>query len=245
MELLLSNNLGETKGTATNRFIPSSRKMKKPSQRTRRRAGRPKGEGTKAGCGLSSERMDGCDYQLVERRSVSISYLSPAGDSTYVMAPKRKAKGSAPPPAISPRKTRSATAGKRADPPAEKPSKKVKVSLNGNAMKSDGAKVMADDAKAKIKASDAEGAPDASPPANTDGSAKTVIIEACKQCNSFKTRATRVKEGLENAVPGIVVTINPDKLTSSVSLQNMPRPFTPMKKLDIDEVIQDIVKKMT
>ncbi|RZR84524.1 hypothetical protein BHM03_00011380 [Ensete ventricosum] len=135
------------------------------------------------------------------------------------MAPKRKAKGSAPPPAISPRKTRSATAGKRADPPAEKPSKKVKVSLNGNAMKSDGAKVMADDAKAKKKASDAEGAPDASPPANTDGSAKTVIIEACKQCNSFKTRATRVKEGLENAVPGIVVTINPDKVCFFLQLE--------------------------
>lgn len=94
------------------------------------------------------------------------------------MAPKRKAKGSAPPPTISPRKTRSATAGKRADPPAEKPSKKAKVSLNGNAMKSDGAKVKADDAKAKKKASDADGAPDASPPSNTDVSAKTVIIEA-------------------------------------------------------------------
>ncbi|CAL9194209.1 uncharacterized protein LOC103990161 [Musa acuminata AAA Group] len=172
------------------------------------------------------------------------------------MAPKRKAKGSAPPPTISPRKTRSATAGKRADPPAEKPSKKAKVSLNGNAMKSDGAKVKADDAKAKKKASDADGAPDASPPSNTDVSAKTVIIEACKQCNSFKTRAIRVKEGLESAVPGTVVTINPEKPRRGcfeireesgqifVSLLNMPRPFTPMKKLDMDEVIQDIVKKI-
>eukprot|EP00268_Persea_americana_P021710 TRINITY_DN2161_c0_g1_i1.p1 TRINITY_DN2161_c0_g1~~TRINITY_DN2161_c0_g1_i1.p1 ORF type:complete len:175 (-),score=46.11 TRINITY_DN2161_c0_g1_i1:399-923(-) len=85
---------------------------------------------------------------------------------------------------------------------------------------------------------------------------KTIIIEACKQCNSFKTRASQVKEGLEKGVPGVTVTINPEKprkgcfevRTGSgntfISLLNMPRPFKKMKDLDMDEVIDDIVKKL-
>ncbi|RWR82616.1 selenoprotein H [Cinnamomum micranthum f. kanehirae] len=85
---------------------------------------------------------------------------------------------------------------------------------------------------------------------------KIIIIEACKQCNSFKTRASQVKEGLEKGVPGVTVTINPEKprkgcfevRTGSgntfISLLNMPRPFKKMKDLDMDEVIEDIVKKL-
>ena len=30
-----------------------------------------------------------------------------------------------------------------------------------------------------------------------------------------------------------------------IDVQNMPRPFTPMKKLDMDEVIKDIAKKIS
>lgn len=33
-----------------------------------------------------------------------------------------------------------------------------------------------------------------------------------KQCNSFKTRAIQVKEGLEKRVAGINVLVNPDKV---------------------------------
>lgn len=33
-----------------------------------------------------------------------------------------------------------------------------------------------------------------------------------KQCNAFKTRAIQVKEGLEGAVPGVTVTLNPEKV---------------------------------
>lgn len=33
-----------------------------------------------------------------------------------------------------------------------------------------------------------------------------------KQCNAFKTRAIQVKEGLEGAVPGVNVTLNPEKV---------------------------------
>ncbi|WZZ47245.1 hypothetical protein YC2023_043504 [Brassica napus] len=32
-----------------------------------------------------------------------------------------------------------------------------------------------------------------------------------KQCNAFKTRAIQVKEGLEGAVPGVTVALNPEK----------------------------------
>ncbi|URE07033.1 hypothetical protein MUK42_23934 [Musa troglodytarum] len=135
------------------------------------------------------------------------------------MPPKRKAKISAPPPAISPRKTRSATAVKRADTPAlaparaRAPSKKAKLSTAGNAEETHGAKKKADSVKAK---DDVSGATEAlaAPPhaaAASVGAAKTIIIEACKQCTSFKTRAIKVKEGLESAVPGIVVAVNPDK----------------------------------
>ncbi|URE07034.1 hypothetical protein MUK42_23934 [Musa troglodytarum] len=193
------------------------------------------------------------------------------------MPPKRKAKISAPPPAISPRKTRSATAVKRADTPAlaparaRAPSKKAKLSTAGNAEETHGAKKKADSVKAK---DDVSGATEAlaAPPhaaAASVGAAKTIIIEACKQCTSFKTRAIKVKEGLESAVPGIVVAVNPDKPRrgcfeireengcthnhaadyvcpiSFNELLNMPRPFTPMKKLDMDAVVEDIIKKIT
>ncbi|CAL9163785.1 unnamed protein product [Musa hybrid cultivar] len=184
---------------------------------------------------------------------------------TKVMPPKRKPKISAPLPAISPRKTRSATAVKRAETPAvaparvRAPSKKAKLSTAGNAEDTDGAKEKADLVKAKDDvSSDAEAL--AAPPhaaAASVGAAKTIIIEACKQCTSFKTRAVKVKEGLESAVPGIVVAVNPDKPRRGcfeireengqvfVSLLNMPRPFTPMKKLDMDAVVEDIIKKIT
>ncbi|RWV89301.1 hypothetical protein BHE74_00022944 [Ensete ventricosum] len=153
------------------------------------------------------------------------------------MPPKRKAKISAPPPAITPRKTRSATAVKRADTPvvapARAPSKKARLSTAGNAEETDGAKKKADSVKAKDDASSAAEAL-AAPPhaaAASVGSAMTIIIEAwcftcidssslhfSKQCTSFKTRAIKVKDGLESAVPGIVVAVNPDKVSFFWSL---------------------------
>ncbi|KQJ87185.1 selenoprotein H [Brachypodium distachyon] len=86
---------------------------------------------------------------------------------------------------------------------------------------------------------------------------KRVVVEACTQCQHFKKRALKVKEDLESAVPGLSVIINPEKPRRGcleireeggevfISLLNMPRPFTAMKKLDMDEVIQDIVKKIS
>ncbi|KVH95091.1 selenoprotein H [Cynara cardunculus var. scolymus] len=88
-----------------------------------------------------------------------------------------------------------------------------------------------------------------------DGS-KTIVIEHCKQCNQFKIRAVKVKLGLENAVSGITVLINPEKPRRGcfevreeggkkfISLLDMKRPFAPMKALDMDGVISDIVEQI-
>ncbi|KAK6137624.1 hypothetical protein DH2020_028650 [Rehmannia glutinosa] len=93
-------------------------------------------------------------------------------------------------------------------------------------------------------------------PETLDGS-KTIIIEHCKQCNQFKTRAIKVKNGLEKGVLGVNVLVNPEKPRRGcfeireegggifVSLLDMKRPFTPMKDLDMDKVISDIVEKLS
>lgn len=85
---------------------------------------------------------------------------------------------------------------------------------------------------------------------------RAIIIEACKQCNSFKTRALKVKEGLEKRIPGIIVKINPEKPRRGcfevrkgsgetfLSLLGMPRPFKKMKELDMDKVTEDIIDKL-
>ncbi|KAL0915752.1 hypothetical protein M5K25_013205 [Dendrobium thyrsiflorum] len=64
---------------------------------------------------------------------------------------------------------------------------------------------------------------------------RTVIIEACTQCRSFKERADKVKQGLENAIPDISVEINPQK--------SMNRPFKLMKQLNMDELVKDLIKR--
>ncbi|KAJ4833577.1 hypothetical protein Tsubulata_026893 [Turnera subulata] len=77
-----------------------------------------------------------------------------------------------------------------------------------------------------------------------------------KQCQQFKKRATMVKDGLEKAVPGINVLLNPDKPRRGcleireeggekfISLLDMKRPFQPMKDLDMDQIISDIIDKL-
>ncbi|KAI3787182.1 hypothetical protein L1987_41453 [Smallanthus sonchifolius] len=85
---------------------------------------------------------------------------------------------------------------------------------------------------------------------------KTIVIEHCKQCNQFKVRAVKVKLGLENAISGITVLVNPEKPRRGcfevreeggkkfVSLLDMKRPFAPMKALDMDAVISDIIDQI-
>ncbi|TKY58220.1 selenoprotein H [Spatholobus suberectus] len=90
-----------------------------------------------------------------------------------------------------------------------------------------------------------------------DSSIKTVVVEHCKQCNSFKTRAHLVKEGLEKAGCGIRVILNPEKPRRGcfeirqeggkkfITLLDMKRPFKPMKDLDMDNVISDIIDEIS
>ncbi|KAL8108780.1 hypothetical protein AgCh_025023 [Apium graveolens] len=85
---------------------------------------------------------------------------------------------------------------------------------------------------------------------------KTVIIERCTQCNQFKMRATKVKDALENGISGINVLVNPEKPRRGcfevreeggeifISLLDMKRPFQPMRALDMDQVISDILDKL-
>ncbi|XP_020597849.1 uncharacterized protein LOC110037526 [Phalaenopsis equestris] len=84
---------------------------------------------------------------------------------------------------------------------------------------------------------------------------RSIIIEACTQCKSFKERADKVKRGLESAIPGIAVEINPqkprrgyfeireEKTEVILSLPSMNRPFTLMKQLNMDKVIEDLIKR--
>ncbi|KAK4776374.1 hypothetical protein SAY86_005062 [Trapa natans] len=88
------------------------------------------------------------------------------------------------------------------------------------------------------------------------GKERIVVIEHCKQCNSFKTRALQVKDGLESGISGITVLINPDKPRRGcfevrqeggekfVSLLGMKRPFSPMKALNMEKVVLQIIDKL-
>ncbi|KAE9586481.1 hypothetical protein Lal_00044667 [Lupinus albus] len=87
----------------------------------------------------------------------------------------------------------------------------------------------------------------------------TIIVEHCKQCKSFKTRAIQVKEGLEKSVSGVTVILNPKNPRRGcfeireeeeggkkfISLLNMKRPFTAMKNLDMEKVISNIVDEIS
>ncbi|KAG5225070.1 selenoprotein [Salix suchowensis] len=89
-----------------------------------------------------------------------------------------------------------------------------------------------------------------------DAVSKTIVIEHCKQCNAFKTRAIQVQDGLLSAFPGISVLLNPEKPRRGcfeireeggetfISLQSMKRPFPPLKALDMDKVISDIIDRV-
>ncbi|KAM0059736.1 putative Thioredoxin-like superfamily [Helianthus debilis subsp. tardiflorus] len=94
------------------------------------------------------------------------------------------------------------------------------------------------------------------PAANGGDGSKTIVIEHCTQCKQFKIRAVKVKDDLESAVSGINVLVNPEKPRRGcfevreeggkkfVSLLDMKRPFGPMKALDMDAVISDIIDQI-
>lgn len=59
-----------------------------------------------------------------------------------------------------------------------------------------------------------------------------LLLYSSKQCNSFKTRAIQVKEGLEEGVTGITVLVNPDKVCL-VNVINFVDDFSSCIELDI------------
>uniref|UniRef100_A0A7N0V5M5 Selenoprotein H n=1 Tax=Kalanchoe fedtschenkoi TaxID=63787 RepID=A0A7N0V5M5_KALFE len=123
--------------------------------------------------------------------------------------------------------------------------KKAKVEVKKEEVKADEGKkeVKADEGKKEVKA-------------RGGGGSKTIVIEHCKQCNSFKTRAFQVKEGLESAIKGIQVLVNPEKPRRGcfeireqggeafITLLDMKRPFPPLKALNMEKVISDIIEKV-
>ncbi|XP_022730701.1 selenoprotein H-like isoform X2 [Durio zibethinus] len=102
----------------------------------------------------------------------------------------------------------------------------------------------------------AEAVPEDLTVANDGSHNKAVVVEHCNQCNSFKTRAFQVRDGLKKGVPGIKVLLNPKKPRRGcfeireedgekfISLLDMKRPFKPMKDLDMEKVISDIIDKI-
>ncbi|XVF89501.1 hypothetical protein PTKIN_Ptkin19aG0134700 [Pterospermum kingtungense] len=85
-------------------------------------------------------------------------------------------------------------------PKKEKPKAKGKAKASTKEKKEEDAVAVAVEEGAKAKAATEEGP-----------QGKTVIVEHCKQCNSFKTRAFQVRDGLQKGVVGITVLLNPEK----------------------------------
>lgn len=80
----------------------------------------------------------------------------------------------------------------------------------------------------------------------------TVTVEACKQWSAFKTRANKIAAGLGVKA---LVKINPEKPGKGnfvvrvvgvekpfVALLGMARPFKDLKALNVDKVVEDILK---
>ncbi|KAJ8451336.1 hypothetical protein Cgig2_014108 [Carnegiea gigantea] len=95
------------------------------------------------------------------------------------------------------------------------------------------------------------------PGSGSGSGSRTIIIERSTICSRFKTRAERVKEGLEKAIPGINVIINPEKPRKGIfeireegkeekfiSLEDTKRPFNRLQEVDIEQLITEIVAKL-
>eukprot|EP00262_Sarcandra_glabra_P014210 TRINITY_DN409_c0_g8_i1.p1 TRINITY_DN409_c0_g8~~TRINITY_DN409_c0_g8_i1.p1 ORF type:complete len:211 (-),score=40.58 TRINITY_DN409_c0_g8_i1:5-553(-) len=180
------------------------------------------------------------------------------------MAPKKRkaaevttSNEAAPPP--SRRTTRSSSRAAAVGAPsvsAQPPTKEAKPTTKEKGKSKEPKKTEKEPKKAEKEPKKAEKEPKKAEAQNDAGAMKTIVVEACKQCQSFKTRATKVKNGLENGVPGINVLINPESPRTGcfeireeggeifISLLDMSRPFKKMKDLDMDKVISDIIEKI-
>eukprot|EP00315_Gephyrocapsa_oceanica_P041416 CAMPEP_0185474512 /NCGR_PEP_ID=MMETSP1366-20130426/2060_1 /TAXON_ID=38817 /ORGANISM="Gephyrocapsa oceanica, Strain RCC1303" /LENGTH=117 /DNA_ID=CAMNT_0028081403 /DNA_START=83 /DNA_END=436 /DNA_ORIENTATION=+ len=91
--------------------------------------------------------------------------------------------------------------------------------------------------------------------ASASAGGSDVTIEALQELRRIQDAAAKVDALVKAAVPGACVTINAEKPrkgcfevkangTTVVSLTDMPRPFTKLKALDMDEVAADVVKAL-
>ncbi|KAG6418858.1 hypothetical protein SASPL_121064 [Salvia splendens] len=167
------------------------------------------------------------------------------------MAPKRKQTTPEEAAPVVRRSARLSSAAVAADPePPKKKQTKPKAETKTKAETKAKAKAKAE---TKTKASSEEEGGEAVEKAE---GAKTIVIEHCKQCTQFKRRAMKVKEELEKEVAGVNVVVNGEKPRRGcfeireeggevfVSLLGMKRPFPPLKTLDMDKLISDILHKI-
>ncbi|KAL7111657.1 hypothetical protein ACP275_05G103300 [Erythranthe tilingii] len=84
----------------------------------------------------------------------------------------------------------------------------------------------------------------------SDGYRTLVVIEYCEESKSYKKKAKRVKKGLEKAIPGVNVVVNPEpprKGFFEIRDENDEPLFTLMhmngvlNALDVDNLVSDIV----
>ncbi|XP_051129680.1 uncharacterized protein LOC127250439 [Andrographis paniculata] len=136
------------------------------------------------------------------------------------------------------------------------PKKRKKTSASNSEASTSGT------ATASTSSAAVESAPAAAAPA---GDARSIIIEHGQEIRTFKAKATRIENGLKIAIPGIAVQRNPvgpvqksfrireavagdgdagDDGQTFLSLMAMEPPFQPLKDLNVEEVVADIVEKL-
>ncbi|KAL6208106.1 hypothetical protein ACLB2K_019058 [Fragaria x ananassa] len=170
------------------------------------------------------------------------------------MAPKKRKAGEEAEPAKSPvESTRMMTRGSEAA--ARRQTRSSTQGGDAKSVKPVPKKLAAARKKSKKKKEEAKSDEEVDLVEDEEVNTKTIVIERCMQCNSFKTRADQVRASLES-LPGITVKINPVKPRRGcfeireeggekfISLLDMKRPFKPMKDLNMQEVIDNIIQKI-
>jgi selT/selW/selH-like putative selenoprotein len=150
-------------------------------------------------------------------------------------------------------KEKATSKGKAAAAPKEKAAPKKKAAKRGK-------KVSEEEEEEDVQGDeedDSEEVPEVPVAKVSNGVSTRIVIEHCKQCNSFKTRALKIQDALKLAIPDLDIAINPEKPRRGcfeirdsngnifISLQDMPRPFKKLKDLDLDETAANIISKLT
>ncbi|KAL2630254.1 hypothetical protein R1flu_014940 [Riccia fluitans] len=171
------------------------------------------------------------------------------GSESEPESPKPKKSRAPPAKTKAPPKTRAAA------------SPKGKVAKAAPAKKEPAAKKEARKTAPKGEDGEKQALPAAAPEkkvATKRGSAH-LIIEHCKQCQSFKQRAVKIHDLVKKSVPDVEIDINPEKPRKGcfeireagpdgkvfLSLQGLVRPFPKLKALNIEETAQDVIAQIT